>query len=160
MTTTILATILSDLLHMEVDTTVHAQEWSFVACEEDEMRKKCLICAWKSLVQEAYLPRPEWGVAVLPGSCFFLLQRQIVSFSKLGTLWNLISQKVYCFFRSQTFISAASIASPEWPLPFWCRPRHSVPLLLFHLACQVLPWVFSMYHLSGPLLQVLPVFVL
>ena len=43
---------------------------SFVVCEEDEMMQKFLICAIKFPVQEAYLPRPEWGAAVLSGSCF------------------------------------------------------------------------------------------
>ena len=44
--------------------------WSFVVCEEDEVMQKCLICAWKFPVQEAYLPRQEWGAIVLLEAVF------------------------------------------------------------------------------------------
>ena len=52
------------------DTTEHAQEWSFVVHEEDEMIKKCLILALQYPIQTAFFPGPEWGAVVLDRRCF------------------------------------------------------------------------------------------
>ena len=52
-------------VHMCVS-EVLSWRWSFVVHEEDEMMQKCLICAWKFPVKEAFFV----FAVVLDGRCF------------------------------------------------------------------------------------------
>ena len=88
MAATILATILSDLPYMEVDTAEHAQKWSFVALGEDEMMKKCFITAWKFPLQEGFFPRPKWREVVLDRCFSYCNVKKKIASHPLSAWWK------------------------------------------------------------------------